>query len=133
MTTIELSNAISMIDENILNDILEERYQRTAAGAKTRKPAVFFHRFSFAAAAVAVCILAAVFTLPHFRNKPSNLPTTNPLPTTDTIPNSPHSGGHTPAFSQPSLDEIYAMTPYDQLFLRPDCRHHSRRIFVSSF
>lgn len=118
MTTIELSNAISMIDENIFSDILEERYQRTATQKKTRKPAFFFRRFSFAAAAVAACVIVAVFTLPHFGNQPSNLPTSNPLPTTNTVPNSPHSGGHTPAFSQPSLDEIYAMSPYDQLFPR---------------
>ena len=118
MNTVELSNAISMIDENILCDILDERYKRMTAEKKVHKSAVFIRRFSFAAAAVAVCILATVFTLPHFRNQPSNLPNPNPLPTTDTIPNSPHSGGHTPAFSQPSLDEIYAMTPYDQLFPR---------------
>ena len=67
MTTVELSNAISTIDENILCDILDERYQRTAAGAKTRKPAVFFRRFSFAA--VAACVIVAAFALQHFTNQ----------------------------------------------------------------
>lgn len=115
MTTVELSNAISMIDENILCNILEERYQRTAAGAKTHKPAVLIRRFSLVAAAA--CLIAVAFTLPLFKNQPNTFPTT-PLPTTSSSPNNTLPGGHTPAFSQPTLEKIFTMAPYDKLFPR---------------
>ena len=136
MTTIELSNAISTIDDNILCDILDERYQRLTA-KRAPNPAIFIRRFSLVAAAA--CLITAVFTLPLFKNQPNNLPTTSPLPTTSTVqptqssptPSLPtHSGGYIPAFSRPSLEEIYAMPPYDQLFPRKTLDNH---IFFSSY
>ena len=66
MDTNRLANAITMIDENILFDILEERHKKHAQIQKTERHSKSFRRFSLAVATIAACIFAVILAITNF-------------------------------------------------------------------
>lgn len=99
MRTDQLANAISMIEENTLFDILEERHKRITR--KTDRSLVTIRRFSFAAATIAVaCFLVVMLAAYHLVSQPNN------------YLDSPQ---YIAAFRSPELEALYKEYPYSDL------------------
>ena len=102
MKTAQIANAITMIDENILSDILEERYNRMLYINKGNYFRTASRRFLFSAAALVACFLVVLLAVPHFINQP----------TTHTNTDTPQ---YIPAFSSPDLATLYKEYPYSEI------------------
>ncbi len=102
MNAAKLANAITMLDENILSDILEERYSRNTG----IKKAEVIHRFPFAIASIAAaCLLVVTLAVSYLIRQPKpNEPNTDNL-----------LASHTPAFSSPELEALYKEYPYSEI------------------
>lgn len=102
MKTTQLANAISMLDDNILDDILEERYERNLKLKSHGSQRASLRRFSLVASTVAVACFLAMILVPNFIGGPN---TNNVLDTPQYIP----------AFSSPNLDALYKEHPYSEI------------------
>ncbi len=99
----QLANAITMIEEKTLFDILEERHKRITKMKKTDRSLVTIRRFSFAAATIAVaCFLVVMLAVPHLVSQPN---TTHYLDAPQYIA----------AFRSPELEALYNEYPYSDL------------------
>ncbi|MBE6926759.1 MAG: hypothetical protein E7461_07965 [Ruminococcaceae bacterium] len=102
MSATKLANAISMIDDSILSDVLEERYRRNAGIKEASKSFKTIGRLSLVAAAIAAVCLLAIFTVSN-----------NPVPQdTNSILDTPQ---YIAAFRSPELKALYEEYPYSRL------------------
>lgn len=117
MKTVQIANAITMIDENILSDILEERYNRMLSVNKGNRLRTASRRTSFTIVALAACFLVVLFAVPHFINQPN----------THEYINTPQ---YIPAFSSPELAVLYKEYPYSEMLPQ---KLPETLMFVSSY
>ena len=114
MNSIALVNAVSNLDEEILNTVLQQRFcNMSTATAKKRfgwiKPH-FNMRLASAVTAFAVCMLVVLGTANYLYG----LRTT---PGTATVP-STTTPGYVPNYSTPDLETLYQTAPFSQLLPR---------------
>lgn len=103
MSVAQLANAITMMDENILSDILEERYKRITRTRKTDRSLVTICRFPLAMATIAAaCVIVVILAAPHLIRQPN----------TNNLPDAPQ---YIAAFSSPELEALYKEHPYSEL------------------
>ncbi len=117
MNVAKLANAISMIDDSILSDVLEERYRRNADIKEASKSFKTICRLSLAAAAIAAVCLLAVLTVSN-NTVPQDI---NP------ILDKPQ---YVAAFSSPELKALYEEYPYSQLLPQ---KVPEKLLFISSY
>lgn len=102
MRTAQIADAIAMIEESTLFDILEERYKRINRMKDSDCPVITVRRISFAVAALAACFLVAIFAVSHLISQPNS---NNYLDTPQYVA----------AFSSPELAALYKEYPYSEI------------------